>query len=230
MNLKKTIAIVAVMALAMGAFAQGGGQGRGGFRMMGGQMGRMSSTQLLQRDDVKDELKLTDDQKSKLADLNTKARDKMREVFQNSGFQPGTPPSEDQQKKMAEAMTKVGEDINKEVNTILTADQQKRLKELLVQRSGNGIANNPDFQKDLGITDDQKAKIADLNKKMADANRQIFQKMQDGEIDRSQIRELMDKNTKALNDEIGKLLTDDQKKKIADMGGKPFTFKENTGN
>lgn len=227
MNIKKTIAIVAVMALAVGAFAQGGGQGRRFGGMMGG---RVSGSQLLQRDDVKDELKLTDDQKSKLADVNQKARDRMREAFQNSGFQPGQPPSEEQQKKMAETFQKLNDDTNKEINAILSADQQKRLKELTVQRSGNSIALSPDYEKDLGITADQKAKFGDLQKKQGEAMRTLQEKMRNQEIDFQGMREAMTKNQKIMNDEIGKILTDDQKKKIADMGGKPFTFKEDTGN
>jgi Spy/CpxP family protein refolding chaperone len=223
MNAKKVIAILAVMAFAVGAMAQG----RGGFRQMGGMMGGQgNATGLLRRDDVKDDLKLTDDQKSKLADVLDKARARQREAFQNSGFQPGTPPSEEQQKKMAETFQKLNEETTKEVNAILTAEQQKRLKEISVQFAGNGIALNPEYQKELGITDEQKAKLADLQKKQGEAMRTLMQKMRDQEIDMQGMREAAEKNGKIMNDEIGKVLTDDQKKKIAEMSGKPFVRKD----
>ncbi|WP_025228529.1 Spy/CpxP family protein refolding chaperone [Fimbriimonas ginsengisoli] len=216
------------MVLAVGAMAQGGG--RGGQRGFG-RFGQQSPTSLLRRTDVKEDLKLTDDQKSKLADVQQKQQEKMRDAFQNSGiqFQPGTPPSAEDQKKLQDMMTKLNEENTKEINAILDADQQKRLKEIFVQFQGNAIAGNADYQKDLGITDDQKAKIAELQKKQGEAMQALFQKMRDQEIDRQGFTEATEKNTKIMNDEIGKILTDDQKKKIADWSGKPFVKKDQPG-
>ncbi|MFX5574590.1 hypothetical protein ABTD77_19315, partial [Acinetobacter baumannii] len=55
-----------------------------------------------------------------------------------------------------------------------------------------------------------------------EASTKIMEKMRSGEIDRDQIQEIMTKNQKAMDTELGKILTDDQKKKLSDMGGKPF--------
>ena len=44
-----------------------------------------------------------------------------------------------------------------------------------------------------------------------------------GELDREQTRPLMEKNRKIMDTELGKILTDAQKAKLKDMGGKPFT-------
>jgi len=225
MNAKKLVAIFSVMALVAGALAQGGGGGRGGQRGMFGRGG--GSLGLLRRDDVKDELKITADQTAKLTELNDQQRTRMQEAFQSSGVQfGGGPPDEATQKKMQEVMAKVTEQTQKDVDAILTPEQSKRLKELVVQRTGNGIANDPMFQKDLGITDDQKAKLASLQAKQREAMMSLFQNQ---DMSREDRQAAMEKNTKIMNDEIDKILTDDQKAKVKTMGGAPFTFKDNPG-
>ncbi|MGV3618257.1 MAG: hypothetical protein ACO1SV_23260 [Fimbriimonas sp.] len=218
MNLKKIILTVGIIAVVGSAFAQGGGGGqrRG---MMGGQMGRGGPAQLLQREEVQTELKLTDDQKTKLSGLQDKMRDKMREMFAGGGGGERPDPT-----KMREAFTKVNEEIQKEVDAILTPEQQKRLKELSVQRAGNGAVMIPSVAKDLGITDEQKTKIENLQKLQGEATQALFQKMRDGELDGEQMREKMTANQKALDEEIGKVLTEAQKTKLKEMAGKPFTF------
>lgn len=228
MNAKKLVAILAVMALAAGVFAQGGGgRGQRGFgRGFGGPL------QLLNRDDVKDELKLTSDQTSKVADLQGKQRQRMQDAMQSAGIQfgggggGGFQMSDEDRKKMTAALAKVNEDTQKDIDGILTPDQSKRLKELTVQRAGNSIIGNPMFQKELNVTDDQKAKIADLQAKQQQAMMSLFQNQ---DMSREDRQAAMEKNTKIMNDELAKLLTDDQKKKIVEMSGKPFTFKDNPG-
>jgi len=212
MNAKKLIAILSVMALAAGVFAQGGGRGGQRFGMFGRGGGAMV---LIQRDDVKDELKLTADQTTKLADLRDTQRTRMQEAFQSSGIQfGGGPPDEATQKKMQEVMAKVQEQNQKDLDGILTPEQSKRLRELVVQRSGNAVANDPSFQKDLGITDDQKAKLADLQAKQREAMMSLFQNQ---DMSREDRQAAMEKNAKIMTDEIGKILTDDQKAKIKDI-------------
>jgi hypothetical protein len=91
---------------------------------------------------------------------------------------------------------------------------------------GNGAIAAADLQKELGVTDEQKAKIKDLQEKQQAANTSLFEKMRNQEIDREQLQESMRKNTEAMNTELGKIATDAQKAKIKEMGGKPFKFVE----
>jgi len=228
MNLKKIVAIAAVTVLAVSSFAQGGGQGRRGFGMFGGGAFGAAPSMLLGRDDVKEELKLTDDQKAKILDIVQGERTRRREAMQNSGisFQPGQAPDADTMKKMMELGQKVTEETNKEIAKVLDEGQQKRLKEIRVQFMGNAVANSPEFQKDLGVTAEQKTKLEDLQKKQGDAMRALGEKMRNQEMDFAQFREAMEKNNKIMNDEIGKVLTDDQKKKITEWSGKTFTRKD----
>jgi len=214
MKLVKLSAIVAVAAIACVGLAQGGG-GRQGGRF--GQMGAQSPTSIVNRDDVKEDLKLTDDQKTKLDAINTEMRDKIRSAFQEANGD---------REAMQKIFAKMGEDTAKKVNEVLTADQQTRLKEIFIQLQGNRAVTNKDVAKDVNLTDDQKKSIDDLVKKQGEAQASVFQKVQAGEIDRSEVQAIMEKNSKALDDEIGKVLTSEQKDKLKTMGGKTFVKKD----
>ena len=179
MKFTQAIAIVAVSALTISAFAQGGagggggrgGQGRGGqgrMMMMGGGGGVMPATFLLQRDDVQADLKLTSEQKEKLDALRTKSMEKMREVFTAGGGGGGNGGGgggggrgfqlSDEQRK---TMEKMNEETTKEVNTILTAEQAKRIRQIGIQLAGPRAVVTADVAKELGLSDDQNKKIAD---------------------------------------------------------------------
>ncbi len=82
----------------------------------------------------------------------------------------------------------------------------------------------PKIQTALGITDDQKSKLKDLQDKERTANTELRTKQQNQEIDQAAAADARKKNAGVLTDEVNKILTDDQKSKLKDMGGKPFTF------
>jgi Spy/CpxP family protein refolding chaperone len=215
MNYKKLLMIAAAGAIVCGAMAQGGGgQGRrGGF-------GPPDSLQLTGREDVQKDLVLTDDEKAKLSDLRDKAQQKRRDAFTAARESAGDD-RDAMMKAIQAANAKLSDENNAALAAILTADQARRLKEILVQFIGVQIVtSNKDVQKDLGITDDQKAKFTDLQAKQRTAMTEAFQNAQG---DQAVIREAMTKNNKIMEDEINKVLTDAQKAKLKDMGGKPFT-------
>jgi Spy/CpxP family protein refolding chaperone len=226
-SMMKFIAVTAIAVFAVASFAQGGGGGGGrgqgrGFQFGRGGMQDPAGTFLLNREDVAGEIKLTADQKTKLDGIRQAQRDKMREMFQNGGG------GGDREAMMAE-MQKMQAANSKEMLAVLTDDQKKRLKELAIQRMGNSVVTNADLQKELGVTDDQKAKIKDLQDKQAAANQALMEKMRNQEIERDAAMESMRKNGEAFNVELGKILTDAQKEKIKTMSGKPFKFVEQQG-
>ena len=193
--------------------------------MMGGGGGGMSQGMVLFafsqdgpsiRSDVSKELKLDDGQKGKLGEMQQKQMDEMMNAFQS-----GERPSQEQMQAM---LKKRQEAEDKTLRTILNETQQKRLRELWIQRLGNGAVANPELQKELGVTEAQLTSIKTLMTKQQEANNSIREKMMNGEIDRSEIRPLFEKNAKALNEELGKLLTTDQAAKLKAMGGAPFKF------
>ena len=218
MNFKKWIGIgILLVAAQSAALAQG-------VRIMGGG-GAMSQGMVLFslgpdgpgiRGDVSKELKLTDAQKSKISDFQQKQMEEMMGLFQ-SGQRPS-------QEEMQAIMKKRNEAETKFLGETLDETQRKRLRELWIQRMDNAAMLNEDLARELAITDEQKQKAKDLQAKQAEANRSVREKAQNGELDFSQIREIMEKNSKALNLELGKILTEDQKTKLKAMRGAEFKF------
>ncbi|MBS1718348.1 MAG: hypothetical protein JSS72_11515 [Armatimonadetes bacterium] len=192
--------------------------------MMGGGRGMASPSMLASRDDVAEELKLTDDQKTRIKDLRTemmqKGRDKMQEMMANSG---GERPDPEKMQGVFREMMKEADDRLKE---IISTEQYARLKELVIQRQGNRAIADEETQKTLGMTDDQKSKVKTLMTKQREAMQELMERMRNQEIDREEMQNTMRKNDKILDTELGKIMTAEQKKKLSDMGGKPFTFKE----
>ena len=211
------ILAIAVMSQAQRGFGFGGGGGAG---------------MLLQRDDVKKDLVLTDDQTEKLAALND--RDAMMANFQAAMKEAGisdfsemrTPEG---QKKMAPVMEKMQAEMKKKIDAILTPAQSKRLDEINIQFNGNRSVSQKDVAKALGITEEQTKAIADLNKKQGAAMQGLFQQVQSGELTREDMQDKMKKNNEILDAEIGKLLTEAQKAKLKEMGGKKFERKDDSG-
>lgn len=206
MNLKTVSIILGIVSLAAISFGQGQ---RGG--MYGGAL--TNPQMLLQRDDVRTDLQLTDDQKSKLFDMSQSIRDRFTDLFRTIGSDP-----EARKKGIENIVKKITEDVNK----ILTTGQQARLREIFIQVAGNTSASSADVQKDLALTAAQKSSIADLMDRQGKATRSVFEKVQSGELQREDIAEIQKKNAKILDDEIGKLLTKVQKDKLKTLGGKVF--------
>ena len=178
------------------------------------------------RDDVSKEIKLTDDQKSKITKIQDDQRQKMMDMFQGGGI--------DFQDK--EAMAKVRKTIGdqmkeseKQINGVLNDDQKKRLRELWIQRTGISVITDEGVQKDLGLSDDQKAKIKSLQEKSQAAQESLGEKMRNQEIDFQGMRDAMDKNNKVMKEELTKVLTTDQAAKLKTLGGAEFKFDSDGG-
>lgn len=237
MNLR-SILVVAMVGVIAVANAQGGGGGQGG--RGGFQRGRGDSmTGLLRRAEVQTELKLTDDQKTKLnltggnngggggaGAGGGQGRGNGGGGGGGNGGGAGAGGGGGQGQFDPAAARKRTEDAEKNVFGVLDATQGARLKGLYIQRTNNRAALSPTIAKDLGITEDQQKKIDDLQAKQREAMQSVMEKMRNGEIERDQIQDIMTKNTKALDDEIGKILTDDQKGKLKTMRGADFKFND----
>lgn len=83
---------------------------------------------------------------------------------------------------------------------------------------------NAEIQKDLKFTEAQTTKVKELQKKQGEAMMAIFEKVRNGEIDRTETGPLMEKNTKILGEELQKVLTTEQAAQFKEMGGVKFKF------
>jgi hypothetical protein len=238
--IKLTVIVAALLATVI-AMAQpgGGGQGqrqggqgggqrgqRGMMGMMGGPGGQSNSLMLLMREDVKDDIGINSEQNSQLRGLQDGMRDRMMSAFQSAGvtFGGGNRPDPAAMQKVTEEVMK---GINADMAKILKPEQVKRLDEIDLQLAGNRAILREKVQKELGLSADQVSKAKALNEKAQEANRSVMEKARNREIEFTQVREINEKNNKALDDELGKLLTDANKAKLKEMGGKPFVAKDN---
>jgi hypothetical protein len=111
---------------------------------------------------------------------------------------------------------------------VLLPHQVKRLNELFVQQNGVGALQDEEIAKELGISEAQKAKLAEVREANEAASRSLIGQLFQGggrggdENTRAKLAEM-----RQVND--GKLLavlTSDQQKKFEAMKGKPFEMPE----
>lgn len=196
-TLKGALAMCLTVGLVTAAQAQG--QGRGG----------SGSAGLLADPGVKKELKLTDDQLTKIQDALGKIQDKHKDDFARYREM-----SNDERRKM---MRSISEDYNKAVASVLDEKQMKRFKQIQWQISGVGALEDPDVQKSLKLSDDQKKKLTTV---FADANKKMQDLFKSGNVEGK--REEFDKLRKDAEDKAYNVLTDEQKKQWKEMQGEPF--------
>jgi len=192
-----------VLQLMVGqAFAQPGG-GRGG-------PGVVPNLALTQQKSVQDDLKLSEEQIEKLKQVTTK----MRESF---GGRTAGGDREELRKKFEESR-QVAE---KEISGILSAEQSKRLKEITLQQLGPAQLARPELAKEVGLTDDQQAKIKEITDVAGAEARARFQAGRTGG-DREEARKQSEAAHKETSDKVLAVLTDDQKKAWEKLIGAPF--------
>jgi Spy/CpxP family protein refolding chaperone len=212
-DLRLTLLTAAAAAiLATPLLAQPPGGGRGGMMQMGRGMG---IAQLISNAGVQDELKFSDELKAKVREFAQKQREAMQ------GLQDLSP--EERREKMQEIMaanTKAAEAFVKEH---LSADQAKRLRQIMIQNSGLGAFAMEDVVKALKLTDEQREKLRGLGEDMRNDMRELFTGGGGGDPQESANK--MRALGKEYFEKAKGLLTDEQKKAWEDLVGKPFEVK-----
>ncbi|MGE3804147.1 MAG: hypothetical protein AB7K24_05695 [Gemmataceae bacterium] len=157
---------------------------------------------LLQRKDIQEELKLTDDQVAKVTDELKKGRGAIGPVKDRDEYIK-------KMKEMAEAQDKA-------IAGILKPEQVKRLDQIDMQRQG---LQSPKAIEALKITDDQQTKIREIQAESFKERRDIFKNgAQKGEELQKKIAEHMEKTAEKMSG----VLTPEQKAKWKDLTGEPF--------
>ncbi|MCL2744986.1 MAG: Spy/CpxP family protein refolding chaperone [Planctomycetaceae bacterium] len=148
---------------------QGGGPGGPGFGM---------GTGLLQNENVKKELKLSDDQVAqltKVAEEMRAARPQQRQGGQGGGQ--GNRPTQEEMNQMRARMETTMNEMDAKVNKILSPEQQGKYKELRFQLSGGLNAPRLDVRalEVLNLTEDQKAKLKAAQDEQAEEIRKAME-------------------------------------------------------
>jgi len=133
---------------------------RGGGGFGGGQQGAPGALQLIGREEVRKELKITEEQQGIIRELQTSSRPNFRELF-GGNFRDLS--REDREKKLAELRT-ASEKKSKEAEAdlyglILDEGQAGRLKQIVLQQKGNRALTEPATVKALGLSSAQVTKI-----------------------------------------------------------------------
>ena len=169
------------------------------------------STFLLGVEQVQKELTLSEEQKTKVAQLVDDNRNAIQNLFQLS--------PEERQSKMQERV----KENQKKIADFLSAAQNERLDQislqLTVQTQGPGAFIRPEVADKLGLTSEQKDKIQAIVDELGGKRRDIIQNA-NGNF--QAVQEPMMKLTAEEKDKAVALLTDDQKKKWETLAGKEF--------
>jgi len=201
------LALVGMAVLAPASWAQGrGGFGPGGMGMGGG---------LITNKSVQDELKLSPEQVSKAEAVATKVREGHQGDFQ--GLRDLSP--EERRTKMTEMMRTINAEMSKGLADVLKPEQARRYEQIQLQARGVQALADPDVQKKLGLNDDQKAKIRDIDEA---TNHEFREIMQANQGDFQAVREKSQASRKAALGKVSALLTDAQKSTWKEMTGEPF--------
>jgi Spy/CpxP family protein refolding chaperone len=102
------------------------------------------------------------------------------------------------------------------MQAVLTPEQSARLRGIMMQFLGGQALNNPDVANELGLSDDQKAKLRDIFTKEGAERRTLFA---DTDTPREQRLEKVEKLTKQFRAEAMTVLTEEQHDKFEKMEG-----------
>ncbi|MBX6315756.1 MAG: hypothetical protein IRY99_23000 [Isosphaeraceae bacterium] len=195
-----SLGVVALMVSPALAQRPGGfGFGRGG----------MSAPMLLSNRGVQEELKLSEEQVNKAESLARDMQGRMRDLFQSGGD-----PEERREKAQ-----KLNEEMRKSVADILKPEQKKRFDQIELQSRGYLAFLDPEVQKKLNLTEEQKDKLRDLARESGERMRDLFQAAGG---DRQTAMQKIQTLRRETNEKAVALLTEDQKKTWKEMTGAPF--------
>lgn len=243
------VACAAALAQGPGPGPQGGpGGGQRGNRM-GMQMGmqRGGGLQLINRPDVQKELAITEAQKTEIAQLFPQRRGGERAPGaspppggpaggpRGGGGEAVPPPPGGQggpgagprggQRGDPEQMRARQAEQEKKLQAILNSTQWKRFNELRLQNEGANALMREAVATELGLTQDQKNKLQEIQRTSMEGMREAMAGAREGgEFNREEMQAMMEKFRKDVEAKMLAVLTDAQRTKWTAMQGKPFTF------
>ncbi|HEX7446238.1 MAG TPA: hypothetical protein VF306_01765 [Pirellulales bacterium] len=215
--------MAASAVLAQPPGRRGGGFGRRGF---GGDENQASAAALLRMPEVRRELGVSDEQNSQVDEALAALNEQLRASFGN--FQELQGLDEDERAKRLTAAREASEAAQKKADEklagILNAEQLARLEELRLQREGSAALLRPEVANKLGLSDEQRRQLGDLQAKArgAGAGGANFQQMSEDE--RREFFAQMQQRREAADKQMLAVLTAEQRQTIDEMKGEAFTF------
>jgi Spy/CpxP family protein refolding chaperone len=205
----------ALAAAAQTPPAEGARRGPGGDRARGTLLG------LLKLEQVQKELKLTEELLGKVKKVDEEIT---AEMTKESAALREIEDRDQRRAKMTELADKLDAKSAEKLGDVLSKEQMTRLQEVRMQvRSVVDSLGNKAVAEKLKVTEEQKTKLAEINKDLQAKRTELFAGMRDATEE--QRAEAMKKFRKVRSDADEKalaLLTPEQKKAFEDMRGKKF--------
>ena len=172
-----------------------------------GQDGRSPVLMLANQKSVHEELKLSDDQIRKVAEIGKAMRLKAEDITE-------TVPKE----RMKKAM-ELFKGAEKDVFAMLRPEQAKRMRQIALQQQRLARAfENPDVAKVLQLSEDQTKKMREIRESAAKETT----KLSEGAKSRDEVQKKRADLAKATEEKLLKVLTDEQRVRWTDLLGEPF--------
>ncbi len=216
--MKLVLRMILVAAMAVATLGTVSAQRPGGGGFVPSAYGAVGTSEDLQK-----ELKISDEQKTKLKEAMEPINKKRTELRGQGGQQQ----TDEQRKERTEKMAKLTEETKAAVGTILNAEQAKRLGQIDYQMMGIAAYSNADVQKKMSFTDDQKETVKatveayqkDRTELMKDAPPRGQQPSDEDKKKTADLRKKVAALSKEAEEKIAESLTADQKKIWTDMIG-----------
>ena len=195
------LAAVLVVLVAPAAL----GQARSGLGLW--QDGRSPVLMLANQKSVQEELKLSEQQIKKVAEVGKAMRLKAEDITE-------TDPKE-RMKKAMELFKRAETDVF----AMLKPEQAKRMRQIALQQQRLARAfENPEVAKVLKLSDDQTKKMREVRESAAKESA----KLSEGAKSRDEARKKMAEFSKATEEKLFKVLTDEQRTRWSELLGEPF--------
>ncbi len=219
MNVRQIIFVGCISSLALIlsmniATAQGRGRGQGA-----------SLARLLTIEEVQSELKLEEDVLEKAKAYAETSQAKAREesqLIRDQGLSDA-----DMRAELASLSDQMFAKDNEELAKLISAEQMKRLKQLMLQQIGISAVSRKEVGDAIGIKEEDrvalKKKIDEMNTANGEKMREMFS---GGNVDRDAAQKIMAENRKKLDETVLESLDDAQEAKFKELVGAEFKFPE----
>ncbi len=181
---------------------------------------------------VRDELKLTDEQQAKIKEIGDEFIEKharpVTEAIQ-------TLPVEEQRKK-AEELRSLEREIMEKALGVLEAEQVARFRQIEIWLSGPSAFSNPDVERELKLTEQQKGVLKTIADEYGNAlialNQQPRERFRAGESSRfaekmAEVEKQRQELRRSKEAECLSVLTDDQQARFLKLRGEKFELRRN---
>lgn len=185
--------------------------------------------ELLQSDQLKQELNITQEQSGKIQQITQDFRGKLKQTYDGLNLS-GLPPQE-QSQKLQEVSGQVQQEVDKarqEIGKVLTPEQVNRFKQITLQIYGFGVLSSDQFTQELKITADQQKQLEDIRQSVVEKMRASWEVPPSDPQKRNEVievnRKRMEQILKESNDQAKAVLTPDQQQTLKTLEGEKFNF------